>query len=557
MTSIIYKFFFLGSLLVLLGCDQEGKENQSEQGTEEKPNILWITVEDMSPHLPSFGDSTVSTPNIDRLAKEGIRYSNFYSVSGVCAPSRAALITGMYPTTIGAMHMRTMQRTAAIDKITDPELLAIPTYEAVPPAEAKCFTEYLRKEEYYCTNNSKTDYQFATPITAWDESSDKAHWRNGPEEKPFFAVFNFTVTHESRVWERKDEPLRVDPDKVPVPPYYPDSPIIRNDIARNYDNIIEMDKQVGELMQQLEEDGLLDSTIIFFYSDHGSGLPRAKRWVYDSGLKAPLIIRFPDRKGEGTVDDQLISFVDMAPTMLSLLEIPIPDYMQGQAFLGPQKAVEPREYVYAARDRMDPATETIRAVRDADFKYIKNYRSNEPWVKFIPYRDQMDLMQELLRIGKEKGSDLPSSQQWIIAQNKPDEELYDTGKDPHEINNLAAEPAYTSKLEELRKAHEDWKEKTKDMGHIPETELIKQLWPPNGIQPITEKPQLKVVEDREDEMKIQLSSATEGASIAFRTDTTSLWSLYADPLILPIGSTVYARAIRLGFKESEEMVYPL
>src|SRR5690606_14719744 len=323
MPSIIFRLsFFLLSCFVFACSSPKIEKGQENSITGEKPNVLWITVEDMSPHLPSFGDSTVATPHIDRLAKEGIRYSNFFSVSGVCAPSRAAIATGMYPTTIGAMHMRTMRRTSSLDMISDPELLAIPTYEAVPPAEVKVFTEFLRKEGYYCTNNSKTDYQFAVPITAWDENSNKGHWRNRPSDAPFFAVFNITTTHESQVWERKDQPIQVDPASVPLPPYYPDSPIIRKDIARNYDNIRVMDEQVGAIMQELEEDGLLENTIVFFYSDHGSGLPRSKRWVYDSGIKAPLIIRFPDKQKQGTVDEQLISFIDLAPTMLSLLKLP-------------------------------------------------------------------------------------------------------------------------------------------------------------------------------------------------------------------------------------------
>jgi N-sulfoglucosamine sulfohydrolase len=527
-----------------------------KEAIDNRPNILWITTEDMSPHIPAFGDSTVETPHIDRLAKEGIRYTNFYSVYGVCAPSRAAIITGMYPTTIGAMHMRTMKRTAAIDLIDDPELLAIPTYEAVPPPDVRCFTEFLRMEGYYCTNNSKTDYQFAPPITAWDDNSKRGHWRNRPAGKPFFAVFNIDITHESQVWTRKNEPLRVDPAKVPLPPYYPDSPIIRRDIARNYDNIMEMDKQVGELMQQLEEDGLLENTIVFFYSDHGSGLPRSKRWVYDSGIKAPLIIRFPDGRSKGSVDDQLISFIDLAPTMLSLLDVPVPKYMQGQAFLGAQKSPEARKYVYAARDRMDPATETIRAVRDKDFKYIKNYRPDEPWVKFLPYRDQMELMQELLRIGKNNGASLPPSQQWIVAQTKPPEELYDTRVDPYEVNNLAEDPKFAQKLAELRRAHKRWKEETGDLGHIPEPELIKKLWPPHGVQPQTEKPQHELLKRNNKSTSIRLYSATQGASIAYRTDSTDRWKLYSSPIAVQAGSPVFARAIRIGYKESEELFIP-
>jgi len=356
--------------------------------------MLWITVEDMSPHLGCYGDDTAQTPNIDQLAKEGIRFTNAYSVSGVCAPSRASLITGMYPVTIGAQHMRTQFRTASIALVTDPEALAIPVYEAVPPPEIKCFPEYLRSTGYYCSNNSKTDYQFKAPITAWDESSDTAHWRKRPSEMPFFSVINFKTTHESQVWVRADDPLDIAPETVPVPPYYPDNSVIRQDIARNYNNIQIMDAQVGEVLRQLEEDGLKDKTIIFFYSDHGDGLPRAKRWLYDSGLRVPLIIRFPDGRSAGSVNNDLVSFVDFAPTVLSRLNLPIPDHMQGQAFLGSQKS-ESRKFVFAAKDRMDPVMDTARAVRDKRYKYIRNYFPEKPFVQFLPYRDQMPLMQEL------------------------------------------------------------------------------------------------------------------------------------------------------------------
>jgi len=202
----------------------------------------------MSPHLAAYGDSVAYTPHIDRLAREGVRYTNVFSISGVCAPSRAALITGMYPTTIGAQHMRTMRRTSALADITDPELLAIPTYEAVPPPEVKAFTEYLRANNYYTTNHAKEDYQFRRPITAWDASNNEAHWRNRPAGQPFFSVFNTATTHESRVWGHADHPWLIDTTRVTVPPYYPDTPIIRRDVARHYNNIQEMDAQVGEVL---------------------------------------------------------------------------------------------------------------------------------------------------------------------------------------------------------------------------------------------------------------------------------------------------------------------
>lgn len=515
-----------------------------------RPNILWVTCEDMSPRLGCYGDSLARTPNIDKLAAEGVLYTKVYSVSGVCAPSRCALITGMYPTTIGAQHMRTLKRTAAIDKVTDPEALAIPVYEAVPPPEVKCFTEYLRAEGYYCTNNVKTDYQFHTPITAWDECSKKAHWRNRPDNLPFFSVFNFTTTHESQIWKRANDPLFTDPNQVILPPYYPESPVIRRDMARQYDNIAIMDSQVGELLKQLDEDGLTENTIIFFYSDHGSCLPRCKRWLYDGGTRVPLIIRYPNKENGGEVVDDLISFVDFAPTMLSLLDIEIPKYMQGEAFLGKQKA-KPRQYIYAAKDRMDPAIDCQRAVRDKRFKYIRNYLREKPYVQFIPYRDQMDLMKELHRFNKE--NKLNDIQKLFFRKTKPAEELYDLENDPYEVKNLAENPEFEDDLTRLRTAHVKWKQETRDIGLLPEKELVKNMWPPDAIQPQTEKVTFKIKKGN-----LSLSCSTEGASIAYRIKSgkeTKHWNLYTRSVKLEKRATIKAVAIRIGFKQSEESSY--
>ena len=540
-------FVFALMLSLLFSCKEEPKGEEFTQYSFQ-PNVLWITCEDMSPHLGCYQDPVARTPAIDRLASEGVRYTNAFSVSGVCAPSRSALITGMYPTTIGAMHMRTMTRTAAIDQITDPELLAIPTYEAVPPPEVKCFTEFLRAHGYYCSNNSKEDYQFRRPITAWDESSDTAHWRNRKPGQPFFAVFNFTVTHESQVWSRAGDTLITDPAAVKVPPYYPNSPVIRNDIARHYDNIALMDKQVEHILEQLRSDGLEDSTIVFFFSDHGDGLPRAKRWIYDSGIKVPLIIRYPDLWHAGMVTDELVSFIDFAPTVLSLAGIAVPGYMQGQAFAGSQKMGK-REYIYAAKDRMDPAMDNRRAVRDKRYKYIRNYMPDRPYVQFLPYRDQMALMQELFRYEKE--GKLNEVQALWFRKTKPLEELYDTWEDPYEVNNLADHPEYKTTLERLRNEHLRWKENTKDWGLIPETELIKRLWPPEGIQPVTEPPEFQVeTGSGPDLIRIRLSCETNGASIGYMLDSTQHWLLYHQPLEVRPNSTVAAQAIRIGYKPS-------
>jgi arylsulfatase A-like enzyme len=542
--SILLILFYTAAII---SCTKK-IEQAEKPGFDFQPNILWITCEDMSPRLGCYNDPLAITPSIDRLASQGIRYTNAYSISGVCAPSRSALITGMYPTTIGSMHMRTMVRTSAIDQITDPELLAIPTYEAVPPPEVKCFTEYLRAKGYYCSNNSKEDYQFKRPITAWDESSRKAHWRNRRPGQPFFSVFNFTVTHESQVWVRAGDTLITDPDGVVVPPYYPDTPVIRRDIARHYDNIALMDAAVDDILSQLKADGLGDSTVIFFFSDHGDGFPRAKRWIYDSGIKVPLIIKYPDNRHAGKVTDELVSFVDFAPTVLSLTGIEIPQHIQGQAFAGSYRA-EAREYIYAAKDRMDPAMDNQRAVRDKRYKYIRNYMPERPYVQFLPYRDQMALMQELFRYERE--GKLDQTQALWFQKTKPIEELYDAWEDPYEVNNLASDPRFHDILEQLRDRHQEWKEETQDWGLIPETELIKRLWPPEGIQPSTEEPEIILENmDESEKLKVVINCNTEGASIGYMLDDTGSWLLYTDPIHVPGNTKISIQAIRIGYKPS-------
>lgn len=426
----------------------------------ERPNILWITCEDISPHIGCYGDERAITPNIDKLATQGVRLTNAFSIAGVCAPSRSCIISGMYPTSIGSQHMRS---------------------RAVLPDEIRCFTESLREAGYYCTNNVKTDYNFKHPKSAWDESSRKAHWRNRKPGQPFFAVFNFTVTHESRTRAGKEmfqkltarlEPeQRQDADALTLPPYYPDTPRTRNDWKQNYELITVMDLEVGEILKQLEEDGLADETVVFYYSDHGVGLPRAKRWLYDSGLKVPMIVRWPDRIEPGTVSDRLVSFVDLAPTVLSIAGVEIPAHLQGRAFLGEQQA-EPRDYIYAARDRMDERYDLIRAVRDKRFKYIRNYEPFKPYAQWISYAEEGPTMQELRRLHAE--GNLNDVQELFFRETKPFEELYDLEADPHELNNLAGSSEHQQLLERMRAAHLEWAQRTVDTGLMPEPILVER-----------------------------------------------------------------------------------
>ncbi|WP_199188662.1 MULTISPECIES: sulfatase-like hydrolase/transferase [Pirellulaceae] len=430
---------------------------------DQRPNIVWLSCEDISPHIGCFGDTQAITPNIDQLATEGVRYTNTFTTAGVCAPCRSGIITGMYQTSLGTQHMRC---TATL-----PDLI-------------KPFPVYLREAGYYCTNNSKQDYQFKTPKGTWDDSSGKAHWRNRPDKsQPFFAVFNFTGCHESGIASKKKyeqvtkvltPEQRQDPEKLELPPYYPDTPIVREDWKRNYELITAMDHWAGDLIQQLKDDGLYEETIVMFWSDHGVGLPRAKRWLYDSGTHIPLVVRIPEKfrvAGQGVPgvkNDQLVSSIDFGPTVLKLAGVKVPDYMQGQPFLG--EGITPRQYVYGARDRMDERYDIIRMVRDKRFQYIRNYEPLKTFYQYINTAENGATMSELRRL--HEAGKLPAAAEYFFSATKPVEELYDCQADPHEVHNLAAYPQYADVLERMREAHKRWVLETRDTGLIPEPILV-------------------------------------------------------------------------------------
>ena len=520
-----------------------------------QPNILWLVAEDLSPHLAAYGDSTVATPHLDRLAREGVRYTRMFSPSGVCAPSRAAIALGMYPTRTGAMHMRTGPWYAPQD---DPPATwpgGQPVYEALPPAGAHMHSSYLRQAGYYATNNAKHDYQFRAELTAWDQSSNQAHWRNRPDPaQPFFAIFNFGDTHESQIWARAKDSLWVPDDlEVTVPPYLPDTETVRADLRRMYSNIVEMDLKVGEILAQLEADGLLEQTIIFWYGDHGGMLPRSKRTLYDTGLQVPLLVRFPHAQLGGQTDGQLLSFVDFLPTLLALAGVPLPENLDGRAWLGASRAREPRSYIHAAADDFDQCChDRVRAVRDARFKYIRNLLPDRPYYLPIPYREQMPSMQELLEL--HAAGKLDSVQEQWFRPTKDREELFDTQTDPFELHNLAGDPAYAEKLAELRAEMDRWLTATGDKGMVPEAEYLSQIWP-DGAQPVTGPVEIKAREGR-----LALSTATEGAIIGFQwleagEPEKDAWEIYSEPLPFRDDKALIARAHRLGYRPSEPVVF--
>ena len=534
--------------LLTLSCVTEKKAD--------KPlNVVWISCEDMGPILGAYGNTIIKTPNLDRLASEGVLYKNAYSTVGVCAPSRFSIITGMYSARLGAHNMRTgdyhnfktpeevfyKQDIGVIDKAG----VNIPQYEVVPPKNVKPFTEILRAKDYYCANNFKCDYQFNSPFTAWDEVSPTVSFRDAPKDRPFFYVLNSLLTHESRIWQRSNEALTVAPQDVIIPDYFPDIPEVRMDIARKYSNIEAMDKKVGELLSQLEEDGLLETTIIMFWSDHGGNLLRQKRAVGNSGLNVPLIVRYPDKKMAGKVDERIVSLMDLAPTVLSLLNIEPPPHYDGKAFAGPFEDM-PRKYAFGTADRFDESTDMQRSVLDGRFVYIKNFMPELPLIYRNKYRERIPMNSKLIQMDSQ--GELDGDASYIFMKTKEVEELYDLQEDPYEVKNVATNPEYADKLVELRNALSAWQIEIDDKGFLPENEIVKSFWP-DMKQPVTED----VVFSLNSDGLLSLTTVTPGASIGYQLDEnigSDSWKFYHKPLRINEDQQIAARAIRIGFKAS-------
>ena len=524
-------------------------------GQNTRYNILWISCEDIGPVLGCYGAEGISTPNIDRLASEGILYENAYATTGVCAPSRFAVITGTFPTRMGAHNMRTgnhwgyraPEEETYLDykQVTDRTGRNVPEYSVVLPSYVKCFTEYLREAGYYTTNNPKCDYQFSTPVTAWDEVGSRASYKGTPEGMPFFSVINLGVTHESQIWKKAGDPLLVDTSTIIIPEYYPDIPVVRKDVGRKYSNIVELDRQVGDILAELENEGLLENTIIFFWSDHGGPLLRQKRAVGNSGLHVPLIVRFPDGYGKGTRVDSIVSLMDLGPTALSLAGIEPPAYMDGKAFLGQYRDSVGWRYAYGNADRFDEYTGMSRSVIDGRFVYIRNFMPHLPYTYRLKYREQIDMVPVLFEMA-EQGK-LFGGAAYIFTDYTPTEELYDLSVDPDEIVNLAGDAAYASKLSELRAALGYWQLETGDKGFIPEHDLVRMMWP-GFIQPSTEDVTFLTKDGL-----VEITTQTDGASIAYQLGDeigSDHWNLYFEPLAVGNGSKIAARAVRIGYRTS-------
>jgi arylsulfatase A-like enzyme len=437
----------------------------------DRPNILWLIAEDFSPHLGCYGTQQVWTPHLDRLAAEGVRYTQFFTTAPVCSASRSALMTGMYQTTIGAHNHRSHRDDG---------------YEL--PAGVRVLTDWLRDAGYFTANirelppelgfrgTGKTDWNF----TYHGRPFDSDRWSDLKEHQPFYAQINFQETHRAF-----HAPRRADPAQVEIPPYYPDHPVVREDWAQYLDAASELDRKVGLILQQLERDGLAENTVVMFFADHGQAHVRGKQFCYDSGLRVPLIIRWPARFSPpsqivpGSVDPRLLMAIDLAPTVLALAGVQSLPAMQGEVFLGPQ-AAPPRKYVFGARDRCDETVFRFRTVRTDRYRYIRNFTPERPFLQKNEYKERQYPVWNLLKELDAQGQ-LNPLQKFLTAPTMPPEELYDVVADPHETVNLVDSPAHQEVLQELRQVLARWIEETNDQGRTfepPEVVAAKGLTRP-------------------------------------------------------------------------------
>ena len=451
-------------LLLAIATSQAATKTapQAQRSAPTRPNILWLIAEDFGQHLGCYGTREVWTPNLDRMAREGVRYTRFFTTAPVCSPSRSAFMTGMYQTTIGAHNHRSHRDDG---------------YEL--PAGVRLLTDWMRDARYFTANvrelpatcgfrgSGKTDWNF----TVKGKSFDSSRWSDLKSNQPFFAQINFQETHRAF-----KAPPRADPAKVELPPWTPDHPIARQDWAKYLDSATELDRKVGLVLAQLDADGLADNTIVIFFGDNGQAHVRGKQFCYDEGLLVPLIIRWPDeypapqQLRPGTTDHRLLEAIDLAPTMLDVAGVKKPAGMQGRVFLGP-RAEKPRQYVYGARDRCDETVFRLRTVRDERYRYIRNFTPERPFLQPNNYKEKQypvwNLLPELNRQGQ-----LPPAQAFLCAPGMPAEELYDLKADPHAINNLASSPKHQKTLTKLRTALDTWIRETADMGRTPESQQL-------------------------------------------------------------------------------------
>jgi uncharacterized sulfatase len=401
-----------------------------------------------------YGDALARTPNVDALAAKGMLFNRVWSVAPVCAPARTSIITGVYPSSTGGLHMRSMVSL---------------------PKEMKMYPQFLRDVGYYCTNNSKTDYNLREPGKVWDECSGNAHWKKRADGQPFFAIFNSTKSHESQIRTRPHQQI-TDPSKIRVPAYHPDTPEVREDWAQYYDKVSEVDADAGKMLNEIELAGLAADTIIFYYADHGSGMPRSKRWPCNSGLQVPMVVFFPEKWKHlapkeyttGGKSDRLVSFVDLAPTLLSIVGVKPPEWMQGHAFAGPHQS-EAQPFIHGERGRMDERMDLVRSTTDGRYVYLRNYFPHVSQAQRVAYQFQTPTTRVWYQLFSEGKTNDAQSIFWRVP--KAPEELYDLQTDRDEVKNLANSTEHRAVLEKLRNAQREHLLKVKDICFLPESEL--------------------------------------------------------------------------------------
>ena len=478
---------------------------------QDSPNFLWLICEDQSLFFSMYGDSSANTPNINQLSNDGIVYQNCYTPSPVCAPSRSSLITGMYPTTLGTHHMRAYKKTEVNSTINIHNHL--PYYSAKPKKPIRFFTEDLRANGYYCSNNAKEDYNMLTSPLAWDESGKTAHWRKRKEGQPFFSVFNFNVTHESSIWKNNISYSNDELDNIKVPFYFPDEDGIKSDLITNYKNIEKLDEHIGVIIDQLKADGLYENTIIFFFSDHGGPFPRYKRSIYETGLKIPFVVKWID-DNSGVNNNQLISFVDFAPTILDIVNIEREFPFEGVSFFKKDQ----RQYVYAATDRFDGSIDMRRSIRGKDFKLIFNADTLTPVYKPVVYRQQMKTMQVLDSLQQKK--ELHSYFLNWFSKNKDRFELYEVSKDFYEVNNLVLDKKYEQIYKTLRQHLFSWIDNS-DFGNLSESNMLNFMFGDKMSIPKLNIP--KLISNRDGYI---IESNNFYTSVGWRNKNEKTWKIY-------------------------------
>ncbi len=500
---------------------------------QKSPNFLWLVCEDQSLFFSIYGDSSANTPYINQLAKDGIVYQNCYTTSPVCAPSRSSLITGMYPTTLGTQHMRAYKKSVENNEINSHN--SLPYYSAKPKKPIRFFTENLRSSGYYCTNNSKEDYNMITSPLAWDESSQAAHWRNRQEGQSFFSVFNFNITHESNIWKNKSPYSKHELENVVTPNLFPEDEGIKSDLLTNYQNIEKLDEQIGVIINQLKEDNLYDNTIIFFFSDHGGPFPRYKRSIYETGIRVPMLAKWIDDTCRGN-SYQLISFVDFAPTVLDAANIARVFPFEGISFFKKDK----RKYVYAATDRFDEVNDRRRCIRGSRFKLIYNEDTTTPIYKPVSYRKKMKTMKVLDSLNQNQEINTYFSN-WFY-KNKNRFELYEVSEDYFEVNNLIHNPKYEQIYKTLQDYLFKWM-KDSDFGNMSESAMIDSMFTKSMSIPNLNMPKI-IIHD----LGYLIESNNLYTSVGWRYKNEKVWNIYTSNEVIKPKDDFEVLLFRPGYK---------